>query len=766
MDDLLGEFLVECGEGLATLDERIVAYEGNPSDAENLNVILRVFHSLKGACGIFSFSRMERLAHVSEDVLVAMRDGRLPVAQATVAPILSAVDRLKELIAAIEQLKSEPAGNGREDDSIIISLKDVLELAGGGSSHSSTPVRVPVESPVAPVQPKSKPSASEAPAPVAPVAQASTSNQLSLMDQSLRVGVDILDRLMNLVGELVLSRNQLLQLVASAETSPFISLVQQLNRVTSGLQEAVMRTRMQPIGNAWSKLPRIVRDLQGTVGKEIDLVMQGAETEIDRQILQAIQDPLTHCVRNAADHGLESPQDRQEMGKPTRGTITLRAFQEGGRIHIEVSDDGRGMDVEAVRRKGVEKGLISQEQATRLSDGDILNLVFEPGFSTAKKVTEISGRGVGLDVVRTNIEKVGGSVELKSELGVGTTIRIRIPLTLAIVPALIVGAKLGAVQETYAIPQLAVVELVRMTSEGRDRVEKLQGTQVLRLRDRLLPLVELSEILSGEKREVCDEGFVIVVQVGEARVGMRVDEIFDTQEIVVKPVGRLVREIPLYAGSTILGDGRVIMILEVSGVAMQSGALSSGKSASTEKSRQVELSSHASDDSEGRGAEMTRLLVFSSDVRESAKTAPLAVALGQVARLEEVDPEKIERVEDGFVLQYRGSLLPVMRPDGGPVSDLRFKPDGKIGVIVFNGKHEGAQVNVGLLVSEIIDIIDAPNLARKESSLRGKSGVAGSMIVQGRATEVIDVEYYLSRGRALGANFESERGVSSLQEVL
>jgi two-component system chemotaxis sensor kinase CheA len=596
------------------------------------------------------------------------------------------------------------------------------------------------------------------------VAQASSSNQLTLMDQSLRVGVDILDRLMNLVGELVLSRNQLLQLVASAENSPFISPVQQLNRVTSGLQEAVMRTRMQPIGNAWSKLPRIVRDLQGTVGKEIDLVMQGAETEIDRQILQAIQDPLTHCVRNAADHGLESPQDRLEIGKPSRGTITLRAFQEGGQIHIEVSDDGRGMDVDAIRRKGVEKGLISQEQATRLSDSEILNLVFEPGFSTAKKVTEISGRGVGLDVVRTNIEKVGGSVELKSELAVGTTIRIRIPLTLAIVPALIVGAKLGAFQEVYAIPQLAVVELVRMSSEGRDRVENVQGTQVLRLRDRLLPLVELSEILSGEKREARDEGFVIVVQVGEARVGIRVDEIFDTQEIVVKPVGRLVREIPLYAGSTILGDGRVIMILDVSGVAMQSGALTSGKVASTEKARQVDLMDHGTDASGELGAEMTRLLVFSSDIRDSVRTAPLAVALAQVARLEEVDPEKIERVEDGYVLQYRGSLLPVMRPDGGPVSELRFKPDGKVGVIVFNGKQDGTPVSVGLLVSEIIDIIDAPTLARKEQALRSRGGVSGSMIVQGRATEVIDVDFYLSKGRTLGAANEAGRGVAPLQQ--
>ena len=575
MDDLLNEFLVECGEGLATLDERIVAYEGNPRDDENLKVILRVFHSLKGACGIFSFTRMERLSHVSEDVLVAMRDGRLPVGPVTLAPVLSAVDRLKDLIGQIESIKREPSDEAAQDQAILTSLKDILELAGISSSAKAAHVEpvAEISQHTAAIVPIAASAPQNAAAPAAKDAEvgksnpSQTSSTLSVMDQSLRVGVDILDRLMNLVGELVLSRNQLLQLVSCVEGSPFISPVQQLNRVTSGLQEAVMRTRMQPIGNAWAKLPRIVRDLQSTVGKEIELVMLGAETEIDRQILQAIQDPLTHCVRNSADHGLESPELRTEMGKPLRGTITLRAFQEGGQINIEISDDGAGMDVDAIRRKAIERGILSAEQTVRLAESEILNLVFEPGFSTAKKVTEVSGRGVGLDVVRTNIEKVGGSVELRSIHGEGTTVRIRIPLTLAIVPALIVGTAIQGRSEVFAIPQLAVVELVRMSREGRDRVEELQGARVLRLRDRLLPLIELSDVLGGNQQDrptgqPQTEGFIIVVQVGESRVGVRVDEIFDTQEIVVKPVGRLVREIPLYAGSTILGDGRVIMILD------------------------------------------------------------------------------------------------------------------------------------------------------------------------------------------------------------
>ncbi len=744
MDDLLNEFLVECGEGLATLDERLVAYENSPEDSENLKVILRVFHSLKGACGIFGFVRMERLSHVSEDVLVAMRDGRLPVGPVTLAPVLSAVDRLKDLIARIETQKSEPQDSGSEDQPILVSLRDILELAGSPSSpvvtdHGAVP-NVSVDKNLE--KAAEKPAETAQPLAVAPTAEPAKEAAppgKSIMDQSLRVSVEILDRLMNLVGELVLSRNQLLQLVSSTEGSPFISPVQQLNRVTSGLQEAVMRTRMQPIGNAWGKLPRIVRDLQGTVGKEIELVMLGAETEIDRQILQAIQDPLTHCVRNSVDHGIELPEARKELGKPSHGTITLRAFQEGGQINIEISDDGAGIDPDRIRAKAIEKGFLSAEQAQRISEADILNLIFEPGFSTAKKVTEISGRGVGMDVVRSNIEKVGGSVELKSSLGEGTTIRIRIPLTLAIVPALIVGVTLNQNSEVFAIPQLAVVELVRMTREGRDRVEELHGSRVLRLRDRLLPLVELAEVLSpgSGPASPSDHGFIIVVQVGESRMGIRVDEIFDTQEIVVKPIGRMVRDIPIYAGSTILGDGRVIMILDAAGVANLANAFSAQghERAKTDSHSALEGGEEASK-SRIRPDESTRLLVFVSESIGAEKTTPMAIPLARVSRLEEADLSSIEYVDGRYVLQYRGTLLPVMRPDDGDISSLRLKEEGKVGVIVAG--------SIGLLVSEIVDIIDAPSRPIFEKKSGHRRGIAGSTILQNRATEIIDVDAFLN----------------------
>jgi two-component system chemotaxis sensor kinase CheA len=477
--------------------------------------------------------------------------------------------------------------------------------------------------------------------------------------------------------------------------------------------------------------------------------MLGAETEIDRQILQAIQDPLTHCVRNSADHGLESPELRTEMGKPLRGTITLRAFQEGGQINIEISDDGAGMDVDAIRRKAIERGILSAEQTVRLAESEILNLVFEPGFSTAKKVTEVSGRGVGLDVVRTNIEKVGGSVELRSIHGEGTTVRIRIPLTLAIVPALIVGTAIQGRSEVFAIPQLAVVELVRMSREGRDRVEELQGARVLRLRDRLLPLIELSDVLGGNQQDrptgqPQTEGFIIVVQVGESRVGVRVDEIFDTQEIVVKPVGRLVREIPLYAGSTILGDGRVIMILDAAGVANLAGVMGAAKANPFAHDGASAGDSRDSSDLMRLNGRANQLLVFSSDTDGQNGSAPMAVPLAQVARLEEVEPSRIEKVEDGFVLQYRGSLLPVMRPDGGPVAQLRKKADGKVGVIVFRSPEGEPTRSIGLLVSEIIDIIDAPSGVIEGATRGRKAGVSGSAILQNRATEIVDVAHFLS----------------------
>jgi len=744
MDDLLNEFLVECGEGLATLDERLVAYENSPEDSENLKVILRVFHSLKGACGIFSFTRMERLSHVSEDVLVAMRDGRLPVGPVTLAPVLSAVDRLKELIARIETQKSEPQDTGSEDQPILVSLRDILELAGGPASPPVSDPGVVSNSAIEKMSEKSAEKNAEvspsgaAASPAEPAKEVAPPGK-SVMDQSLRVSVEILDRLMNLVGELVLSRNQLLQLVSSTEGSPFISPVQQLNRVTSGLQEAVMRTRMQPIGNAWGKLPRIVRDLQGTVGKEIELVMLGAETEIDRQILQAIQDPLTHCVRNSVDHGIETPEVRKELGKPSHGTITLRAFQEGGQINIEISDDGAGIDPDRIRAKAIEKGFLTTEQAQRISETDILNLIFEPGFTTAKKVTEISGRGVGMDVVRSNIEKVGGSVELKSSLGEGTTIRIRIPLTLAIVPALIVGVTLNQNSEVFAIPQLAVVELVRMTREGRDRVEELHGSRVLRLRDRLLPLVELAEVLSpgSSPASPSDHGFIIVVQVGESRMGIRVDEIFDTQEIVVKPIGRMVRDIPIYAGSTILGDGRVIMILDASGVANLAGAFSAqGQERAKSESHSLLEGNDEASQGRLRPDESTRLLVFVSESIGAEKTTPMAIPLARVSRLEEADLSSIEYVDGRHVLQYRGTLLPVMRPDDGDISSLRLKEEGKVGVIVAG--------SIGLLVSEIVDIIDAPSRPIFEKKSGHRRGIAGSTILQNRATEIIDVDAFLN----------------------
>ena len=418
-----------------------------------------------------------------------------------------------------------------------------------------------------------------------PTDAAGDAGKKTVADLSIRVNVNVLDSLMNLVGELVLTRNQLLQLARGDEESKYAAPIGHLNRVTTDLQEGVMKTRMQPIGNAWSKLPRLVRDLSQVTGHSIELEMSGAETELDRTVLDAIKDPLTHMVRNSADHGIESPDERRAAGKPETGRVRLNAYHEGGHVIISIEDDGRGINTKRVLAKAVERGIVSEADAGKLSHNEILSLVFLPGFSTAEKISSVSGRGVGMDVVKTQVEHIGGTVDITSIEGQGTTLRIKIPLTLAIISALVVESA----GESFAIPQLGVVELVRLAAEDRNRIEQINDKEVFRLRDRLLPLVHLDEAMGLEKADDESEHDIniVVVQVGDEQFGVIVSEVFDTEEIVVKPVGMLLKDISVYQGTTILGDGRVIMILDVAGIAAQFGGLSSG-SAGQETTVEVE----------------------------------------------------------------------------------------------------------------------------------------------------------------------------------
>ena len=382
--------------------------------------------------------------------------------------------------------------------------------------------------------------------------------------QTVRVSVDTLEHLMTTVSELVLTRNQLLDLVRRTGESEFKSPLQRLSTVTAELQEGIMKARMQPIANAWQKLPRLVRELSLELDKKIELDMAGGETELDRQVLEMIKDPLTHMIRNSADHGLEPPAERAKQGKPETGRIKLSAYQQGGYIVIEVADDGRGLDAQKIRAKAIENGLATQAEVDRLSDADIYKFIFRPGFSTAQAISGVSGRGVGMDVVRNNIELIGGTVELKSSSPSGTTFTIKIPLTLAIMAALIVEAS----GQRFAIPQYSVIELVRTGKASGHDVELINDTAVLRLRDKLLPLLDLAQLLRLEGSRTTLERVanriltVVVIQVGARLFGVLVDSVFRTEEIVVKPMSSLLRDVGMFSGNTILGDGSVIMIID------------------------------------------------------------------------------------------------------------------------------------------------------------------------------------------------------------
>ena len=573
---------------------------------------------------------------------------------------------------------------------------------------------------------------------------------------SIRVNVDVLEDLMTLVSELVLTRNQLLQMVRGLDDSEFTVPLQRLSHITTDLQEGVMKTRMQPIGNAWAKLPRIVRDLAVESGKKIELVMLGAETELDRQVLELIKDPLTHMVRNSADHGLEDIDGRVEAGKPETGTITLNAYHEGGHIIIEIQDDGRGLNIDRIKQKALDNGLTTEADLEQMTDQQIGMFIFKAGFSTAEKITNVSGRGVGMDVVRTNIEKIGGTVELKTTVGKGSTFTIKIPLTLAIVSALIVECS----GERFAVPQISVLELVRASKQSEYAIEMINDSAVLRLRNRLLPLISLKELLklqdvpepdveepeqavandeaaegeeaAAESTELApaagtdlitdgladdEELFIVVTQVGSNTFGIIVDRVFDTEEIVVKPVSPILRDITFYSGNTILGDGSVIMILDPNGIAEAAGEMD------TEHRSEADVQAVSADE------EKTSLLVFRAGGDE-LKAVPLAL----VARLEEVDLEETETSHGQVMVQYREQLMPLV-----PFSpEHEFKESGRQPILVFTDRER----SMGLVVDEIVDIVED---RLKIELTADVSGLIGSAVIAGKATDVIDAGYFLTQ---------------------
>ncbi|SCA57814.1 Chemotaxis protein cheA [Candidatus Terasakiella magnetica] len=786
MDDLLSEFITETSESLMVLDSELVKFEQDPNDTEILSNIFRLMHTIKGTCGFLGLPRLEKVAHAGENVLGKFREGTLEVTPQAVTLILHAIDTIKELLQILEDTETEPDGDDQE-------LIDQLNaMAEGRSIEEAAPAPVaeapaPVAeaAPAAPSGPITNengfpvaaellaeveqavaegvkaPSQNEieaqmqaemeaekasepapAPAPVeatppAPAAQVPAAPKEepkkpapaeakkpaggakeSVANQTIRVNVELLENLMTLVSELVLTRNQLLQMVRGSDDSVFKVPLQRLSHITSDLQEGVMKTRMQPIGNAWAKLPRIVRDLAVESGKKIDLQMIGAETELDRQVLELIKDPLTHMVRNSADHGLEMPDERVAIGKPQVGTVTLNAFHEGGHIIIEITDDGKGLNTDRIKAKIVESGLATETDLEAMSDQQIHQFIFRAGFSTAQKVTSVSGRGVGMDVVRTNIEKIGGTIELKSIEGKGSTFTIKIPLTLAIVSALVVECS----GERFAIPQISVLELVRTSSASDNAIEMINDAPVLRLRNRLLPLVSLHDHLKLDdyKKDLAnDELFIVVTQVGTYQFGIIVDRVFDTEEIVVKPVAPILRHISLFSGNTILGDGSVIMILDPNGIAATTGEVAMGGS---QEAQNTTVATRTD-------GETTSILIFRAG-GEELKAVPLAL----VARLEEVDVTKIEYSGTNPVVQYRGQLMPLIPIDTGH----EWKEEGRQPVLVFTDKDH----SMGLVVDEIVDIVE-DHLNIELASER--DGFVGSAVISGKATDLIDAGYYLTK---------------------
>ncbi|WP_342360440.1 chemotaxis protein CheW [Terrarubrum flagellatum] len=705
MDDLLREFLVETGESLDHVDVQLVRFEHEPDNKDILRTLFRLVHTIKGTCGFLGLPRLEALAHAAETLMGRFRDGA-PVTRDAVSLILASVDRIKQILAALEKTTAEPEGS---DGDLISALERMA-----GASDDDDEIAFRSDEVAAPDIALTQQEAERDAACDSDPSATSGVEEPTAASSTLRVNVDTLEQLLTMVSELVLTRNQLLDVARQQSGHAFNAPLQRLSQVTTQLQDCVMKTRMQPIGNAWHKLPRLVRDLSLELDKDIDLEMSGADTELDRQVLDLIKDPLTHLVRNAADHGIESRQDRLAVGKLARGVIALRAYHAGGSITIEVSDDGRGLNHQRIAAKAIERGLISESDREKMTEAQIAKFIFHPGFSTAQKITAISGRGVGLDVVNANVEQIGGSIDVQSQSGHGVTFILTLPLTLAIVPALLIGA--GGQQ--FAAPQNAVAELVHIDSESQTRIEKLDGGRVLIVRGEMLPLIALSTTLGlGGDPDAQAEGYVAIMSVGAARFGILVDQVFHTEEIVVKPMSTMLRHMSIYSGNTILGDGSVVLILDPIGLARKAAVV-------TESSARARAGKQHLSDERARHGGKTALLIFRSNGRRCA------LPLSAIARLEEVEAKSVERAGGHSVMQYHGKLLPLVGADA-----LVERKAPKAPCLVLTQKDK----SVGLVVEAIVDVIE------QEIVLDGGDGpgVLGAAILNGEAMDVVDALHHL-----------------------
>lgn len=760
MDDLVREFIDETVESLAEMDMDLVTLEQDPNNQELLGKVFRLMHTIKGTCGFIGLQRLEKTAHSAENLLDGFRNGSLEVTTEAMTLIFEAIDRIRMLVDEVNENGVEPEGS----DADIISKMD--KVASGEPTEASAesfddPSSIPVDNVSADdlsallamddedmegADKRAAPEGSdpslqseeaitiaddataeaepspkvETPAETAPHKKESMPKALSKEPEFLRVQMSVLEELINMVSELVLTRNQLMQMMRTEEESSLKPPFQRLNRIVSDLQDSVMKTRMQPIQNAWSKLPRIVRDLANESGKKINLDMQGGNTELDRQVLDLIKDPLTHMIRNSCDHGIESPQERKEAGKPDAGTIHLNAYHEGGFIVISIKDDGKGLNPQKILNKAIEKGLVTADKAAEMSEKQILSYIMKPGFSTAEKITNVSGRGVGMDVVRSNIEKIGGSIDMDSTMGGGTSFTIQIPLTLAIISALIFEID----GHRYAIPQMNIQELVSLNNNTKDMVEYIKSQPVLRLRDRIIPLLDSRSLFELSTDDVPErhEQLIVVINIGSSYYGIIVDKVFDTEEVVIKSVSSLLKNTNIFAGNTILGDGRVIMILDPAAIARKFNVEKELNQLAEENKKQARLSQSRE--------EHASMLVF-----KAGEGAMKAIPLAMVSRLHVFEGKDVTISDDKVVVNYNDSLmqLSLLSPKSQRLSDKSITS-----LIIADDRSEAA---MGLVIDEVVDIIDGKlNL----SSVTTRDGIIGSMILGDLTVDVIDVTYFLS----------------------
>lgn len=712
MDELTEDFLAETYDNLLVLDNDLIELENNPENPEPLDSVFRIMHTIKGTCGFLGLDKLGAVAHAGENIMVQIRDKRIQADKNNVSIIFEAVDTIKLIMNHISKHGQEPEDDyskiiKRINDSASSTKKNISKKAPSKKKRNKIEdeeLEKITSKKIEDVDPS--------------VTKKSNDNsQRNTELKTVRVNVSVLENLMQIVGELVLTRNQLLQLNRNINDNQFNHPLQRLNTITSLLQESIMETRMQPINNAWIQIPRIVRDLSAELKKNIRLEMIGKDTELDRQLIESIKDPLLHMIRNSADHGLESADERIAIGKPEEGVITLEAYHQSGHIIIKVSDDGRGIDVNKIKEKIIQKSLATENDLELLTDQQIIQYIFRGGFSTAEVVTSLSGRGVGMDVVQNNIGHIRGTVEIQSVFGEGSTFVIKIPLTLAIISIVVVEVN----QQKFGIPQLNVIEMVRSDTNSESSIDEINGYKILKLRDKILPLITLSDILYplevNEDKSADIINYVVVCEVNGSQFGLIVDRIHDTEEIVLKPVSKIFQSIEIYSGNTLLGNGEIIMIFDISGLFKYlSPAYNNNINHSLIKHKVEELKDT-----------LSSFLVIKD--QGNYKAIPLEL----VTRLEEIDATKIENSGDKKVIQYNNSLMYLATIE----SQQQILNIGKQQVVVL----EDDEHIIGLVVEEIIDIVEQDienDTVLEDSDLK-------SLVLSGKTMDIVDINGVFSK---------------------